>query len=61
MFFHAIINRIKTPMKEPEIKHSESSIQTTPEMRKKAKLLTRCFINFLKCLVVCKKKQKNTV
>ena len=59
--FHAIINQIKIPMKDPEIKESDDTIRTTPEMRKKAKLVTRCFINFLKCLTFCKKSKTNTV
>ena len=48
-------------MKDPEIKESDDTIRTTPEMRKKAKLVTRCFINFLKCLTFCKKSKTNTV
>ena len=48
-------------MKEPDKVDSDSTIRTTPEMRKKAKLVTRCFINFLKCLTFCKKSKTNTV
>ena len=38
---------------------SSSTIKTTASMKKKAKLLSRCFINILKCLTFCKKHEKS--
>ena len=49
-------------MKDEPLKRKSDSIITTPEMRKKAKLLSRCFINIMKMLTLCKcnkKKHKN--
>ena len=44
---------------QTEKKRSTDSIVTTPTMRRKAKLLSRCFITLLKCLTMCKKSKKN--
>ena len=38
---------------------SSSTIKTTASMKKKAKLLSRCFINVLKCWTFCKKHKKS--
>ena len=45
-------------MKDEPIKRNSDSIVTTPTMRKKAKLLSRCFINLLKILTMCKCNKK---
>ena len=46
----------------PTIPNSSSSetIHTTKSETQKAEILKRCFINFMKCLRVCKKSEKNT-
>ena len=51
-------------MKDKPKLESSSTIKTTVSMKKKAKLLSRCFINFIKCWRLCKKPkgaQKNTI
>ena len=46
----------------PDKSNSDVSdtLRTTPSERKKAQLIKRCVINFLKCLRMCKKSQNNT-
>ena len=39
---------------------TSDTIRTTPSERKKAQLIKRCVINFLKCLRICKKTPKST-
>ena len=39
---------------------SDSTLHTTPSMRQKAKILSRCFINFLKCFKLCTKSRNRT-
>ena len=39
---------------------TSDTLRTTPSERKKAQLIKRCVINFLKCLRICKKTDKNT-
>ena len=51
-------------MSEKTQLESSSTIQTTASMKKKAKLLSRCFITLLKCWTFCKKPkktEKNTI
>ena len=45
---------------EKPVKRSSDSIITTATMRRKAKLLTRCFITILKCFRMCGKNKKNS-
>ena len=39
---------------------TSDTIRTTPSERKKAQLIKRCVINFLKCWRMCKKTSKDT-
>ena len=40
-------------------KRNSDSIITTPTMRRKAKMLSRCFINIMKIFRMCKKSKKH--
>ena len=39
---------------------TSDTVRTTPSERKKAQLVKRCVINFLKCLRICKKTPNST-
>ena len=45
-------------MNEKTNNDSSSTIRTTASVKKKAKLIARCFINFIKCWRLCKKHKK---
>ena len=38
---------------------SDSTIRTTATERRRAKLISRFFVNIMKCFRLCKKKKKN--
>ena len=46
----------------PDSKNSSTltGMETTRSMKRKAKMLSRCFINILKCWRMCKKTKKDT-
>ena len=52
------------PISMPNATNNDSDVsdtlRTTPSERKKAQLIKRCVINFLKCWRMCKKTSKDT-